>query len=68
MTVGTQVQQAIASIQSASASMKTFALETQDTDAKKDFQSIANDLDNALQTLKGRQQYIERQEPQYKQQ
>lgn len=68
MTVGTQIQQAIASIQSASASMKTFALETQDTDAKKDFQSIANDLDNALQTLKGRQQYIERQEPQYKQQ
>lgn len=68
MTVGTQIQQAIASIQSASASMKTFALETQDKDAKKDFQSIANDLDNALQTLKGRQQYIERQEPQYKQQ
>lgn len=68
MTVGTQIQQAIASIQSASASMKTFALETQDKDAKKDFQSIANDLDNALQTLKGRQQYIETQEPQYKQQ
>lgn len=68
MTVGTQMQQAIAGIQSASATMKTFALETEDTQAKKDFQNIAQDLDNALQTLQQRQQYIEGQEPQYKQQ
>lgn len=68
MTVGTQMQQAIAGIQSASATMKTFALETQDTQAKKDFQSIAQNLDNALQSLQKRQQYIQQQEPQYKQQ
>jgi len=42
MTVGTQIQQAIASVQSAAASLKTFSLEQ-------------------------RQQYIESQEPQYKQ-
>ena len=47
--------------------MKIFALETQDQQAKQDFQSIAKSLDSALQTLKGRQQYIEQQEPQYKQ-
>jgi len=68
MTVGTQMQQAIAGIQSASATMKTFALETEDTKAKKDFQNIAQDLDNALQTLQQRNQYIQQQEPQYKQQ
>ncbi|WP_097027878.1 DUF1657 domain-containing protein [Clostridium peptidivorans] len=68
MTVGTQMQQAIAGIQSASATMKTFALETDDTKAKKDFQNIAQNLDTALQTLQQRQQYIEQQEPQYKQQ
>lgn len=68
MTVGTQMQQAIAGIQSASATMKTFALETEDTKAKKDFQSIAQNLDSALQTLQQRQQYIQQQEPQYKQQ
>lgn len=68
MTVGTQMQQAIAGIQSASATMKTFALETEDTQAKKDFQNIAQDLDNALQTLQQRQQYIQQQEPQYNQQ
>ena len=68
MTIGTQMQQAIAGIQSASATMKTFALETEDTKAKKDFQNIAQDLDSALQTLQQRQQYIQQQEPQYKEQ
>lgn len=67
MTVGTQMQQAIAGIQSASATMKTFALETDDKNAKQDFSQIAKNLDSALEVLKGRQQYIEEQEPQYKQ-
>lgn len=67
MTVGTQMQQAIAGIQSAAATMKTFALETQDKQAQQEFQQIAGQLDSSLDTLKGRQQYIEQQEPQYKQ-
>ena len=67
MTVGTQMQQAIAGIQSASASMKTFALETEDKQAKQEYQQIATQLDSTLDSLKQRQQYIEEQEPQYKQ-
>ncbi len=67
LTVGTQMQQAIAGVQSASATMKTFALETQDQQAKKEYQQLAQSLDSALQTLKKRQQFIEQQEPQYKQ-
>lgn len=35
---------------------------------KQTFQQLAQNLDNALDSLKGRQQYIEQQEPQYKQQ
>jgi FtsZ-binding cell division protein ZapB len=66
MTVGTQMQQAIAGIQSAAATMKTFALETDDTQAKNEFQQIAQQLDCSLETLKGRQKYIQEQEPQYK--
>ena len=65
MTVGTQMQQAIAGIQNAAATMKTFALETQDHNAKNDFQNIAKNLDEALQVLNGRQNYIQQQEPQY---
>lgn len=66
MTVGTQMQQAIAGIQSAAATMKTFALETEDKQAKQDFQNITQSLDSALETLKGRQKFIETQEPTYK--
>lgn len=66
MTVGTQMQKAIAGIQSAAATMKTFSLETEDQQAKKDFKMIAQQLDASLELLKGREQYIEEQEPQYK--
>lgn len=67
MTVGTQMQQAIAGVQSVAASMKTFALQTEDQQAKQMFQKIANQMDGALQELQQRQQYIQEQEPQYKQ-
>ncbi|MBC8060432.1 MAG: DUF1657 domain-containing protein [Clostridiaceae bacterium] len=66
MTVGTQMQQAIAGMQSAAATMKTFALQTEDKQAKNDFQQISEQLDGSLEILKGRQKYIEAQEPQYK--
>lgn len=66
MTVGTQMTQAIATIQNAAASMKTFSLETQDQQAKQQFEQLATTLDNAVETLKQRQKYIEQQEPQYK--
>ena len=46
MTVGTQMQQAIAGIQSAAATMKTFSLETEDQQAKNDFKQIAEQLDS----------------------
>jgi hypothetical protein len=68
MTVGTQLQQAIASVQSAAASMKVFSLETQDQEAKRTFQQLSQTLDSAVATLQGRQQYVEEQEPQYKEQ
>ena len=66
MTVATQMQQVIASIQSAAASMTTFALETQDQQAKTTFKNLANTLNGAVDTLKDRQTYIEQEEPQYK--
>ncbi|CUH97479.1 hypothetical protein P22_3610 [Propionispora sp. 2/2-37] len=67
MTVGTQMTQAIATVQNAAATMKTFSLETQDQQAKQTFEQLAQTLDNAVETLKGRQKYIEKQEPQFKQ-
>lgn len=66
MTVGTQLQQAIAGVQSAAASMKTFALETQDQEAKKTFENLAQTLDSAVDQLEQRHSYILQQEPQYR--
>ncbi|TWH51734.1 DUF1657 domain-containing protein [Sporomusa sp. KB1] len=68
MTVGTQMTQAIATVQNAAATMKTFSLETQDQQAKQTFEQLATTLDNAVDTLKQRQKQVEQQEPQYKQQ
>ncbi|MDP4272533.1 MAG: DUF1657 domain-containing protein [Bacteroidota bacterium] len=68
MTVGTQMTQAIATVQNAAATMKTFSLETQDQQAKQTFEQLATTLDNAVETLKDRQKFIGKQEPQYKQQ
>ena len=51
MTIGTQTQQAIAGIQSAAATMKTFALETEDKQAKNEFQQIAQQLDKSLESI-----------------
>ena len=66
MTVGTQMQQAIAGVQSAAATMKTFALETDDKAAKRDFEQLAQTFEDALTVLQGRKEYIEEQEPQYR--
>ncbi len=68
MTVATQMTQAIATVQNAAASMKTFSLETEDEQAKQTFQQLAQTLDSAIDTLKDRQKYVQEQEPQYKQQ
>ncbi|PKM79076.1 MAG: hypothetical protein CVU88_07670 [Firmicutes bacterium HGW-Firmicutes-13] len=66
MTVGTQLQQCIAGVQSAAASMKNFALETQDQQAKETFEQLARTLDDAVETLQKRKKYVEQQEPQFK--
>ncbi|KYZ75316.1 hypothetical protein AXX12_14265 [Anaerosporomusa subterranea] len=67
MTVGTQMTQAIATVQNAAATMKTFSLETQDQQAKQTFQQLASTLDDAVVTLQKREKYVQKQEPQYKQ-
>ncbi|MEQ6378704.1 DUF1657 domain-containing protein [Bacillaceae bacterium S4-13-56] len=68
MTVGTQLQQTIASCESTLANLHTFTLETQDQNAKQVFQNLAQQQEQILTNLKDRLQYIQTQEPQYKQQ
>lgn len=66
MTVGTKVQQTLAGLESAMASLKTFALDTNNQQAKTMFQQSAQQLEQITQNLKTRWQQIQQEEPQYK--
>ena len=67
MTVGTKMQQTLASAEGVKANLKTFALETQDQQAKQMYSQLAETMTNIVNTLQARLNYVEQQEPQYKQ-
>ncbi|WP_054950249.1 DUF1657 domain-containing protein [Numidum massiliense] len=67
MTVGTKMQQMIASAESVAASLKTFALDTQNQNAKQMFQNLAQNMDMVVNQLNTRLNEIQEEEPQYKQ-
>ncbi|MCL6611980.1 MAG: DUF1657 domain-containing protein [Peptococcaceae bacterium] len=66
MTVGSKMHQTLASLEGAAADLKTYALETQDQSAQKMFNDLNRQVENICQALRGRVNYIEEQEPQYK--
>ena len=66
MTVGTQMQQTVASCESVAASLKSFALETNDQNSKQMFQQLADQQQTIVENLNTRLQYIQQEEPQYK--
>jgi hypothetical protein len=66
MTVGEKMHQALAGLEGAKATIETFALDTQDQMAKQQFFQYATQLEDICNGLKGRVNYIEQQEPQYK--
>jgi len=66
MTVGEKMHQTLASLEGAAANLKTFALDTQDQMAKDMFINLNQQVEGICQQLRGRLNYIEQQEPQYK--
>ncbi len=66
MTIGTKMHQTLATLESAKANLKTFALDTEDKTAKKMFADYSEQLESICQGMKARCDYIEQQEPQYK--
>lgn len=67
MTVGTQVKQALASLKSAQASFETFALATDNQNAKQLYQQAAQQTQQVLSSIEPRLQEIQAEEPQYNQ-
>lgn len=66
MTVGEKMHQTLASLEGAAANLKTFALDTQDKNAQKLFHDLSGQIESICNSLRGRVNYIEEQEPQYK--
>lgn len=66
MTIGQKMHQTLASLEGAAANLKTFALDTQDKNAQQMFNNLSGQVENICTALKGRVNYIEQQEPQYK--
>ncbi|MDT8860085.1 DUF1657 domain-containing protein [Alkalihalobacillus sp. MEB130] len=67
MTVATKFKQTIAGLKSAQASLETFALDTDNQQAKQLFQQAAQQTQTIVDGLEPRLQQIEQEEPQYKQ-
>jgi hypothetical protein len=66
MTVASQVKTTLASLKSAQASLETFALSTQNQEAKTLFENCAKQTQQVVDQVSTRVQQIENEEPQYK--
>jgi hypothetical protein len=67
MTVATQVNQTLAGLKSAQASLETFALGTENKQAKQLYQNAAQQTQSIIDSLEPRLQQIQKEEPQYNQ-
>jgi len=67
MTIGEKMHQTLSSLENAKVQLKTFSMDTQDPTAKQQFSDLACQLDGIVESLRGRVNYIEQQEPSYKQ-
>lgn len=68
MTVINDVKTTLAGLKSAQASFETFALGTENQQAKQLYEQSAKDTQNLVNNLEARIAQIEQEEPQYKQQ
>lgn len=67
MTVAKQVKTTLAGLKSAQASFETFALGTENQQAKSLYESAAKQTQSVIDSIEPRLQEIEQEEPQYKQ-
>ncbi|HOV79064.1 MAG TPA: DUF1657 domain-containing protein [Bacillota bacterium] len=66
MTVASQVKQTLASLKSAQANLESFALQTQNQQAKQLFTNAAMQAKAIVDSLEPRVSQLENEEPQYK--
>lgn len=67
MTVANKLLQALTSAKGLSADLKTFSLDTEDEQAKQLFDQMSQTAENMAQELQGRLDFLQSEEPQYRQ-
>jgi hypothetical protein len=67
MTVVNNLKTTLAGLKSAQASLETFALDTDNQQAKQAYQTAAQQTQTIVDSLNSRLQEVEQEEPQYKQ-
>jgi hypothetical protein len=67
LTVAVKFKQTLAGLKSAQASLETFALDTENQQAKQLYQQMAQQTQSVIDGLEPRLQQIQEEEPQYKQ-
>ncbi|WP_291565473.1 MULTISPECIES: DUF1657 domain-containing protein [unclassified Clostridium] len=65
MPTGTKLETALSSAKSLAADMKTFSLDTDNQEAKKMFNQLANTMESVEQALQSRLDFVKQEEPQY---
>lgn len=68
MTTVNKLEQALAGAKGLASQLKTFALDTDDQQAKQMFNQLSTTMENATQTIQSRLDYVKNEEPQYNQQ
>lgn len=65
MTTVNKLQQALNSAKSLQADLKSFSMDTENQQAKQMFNQLASDLENTVQMLQARTDFVNSEEPQY---
>lgn len=68
MTTFSKLEQALTSAKGLQSELKTFSLDTDDQQAKQMFNQLATNLENTVQLLQSRMDFVTSEEPQYLQQ
>ncbi|MGI6344169.1 MAG: DUF1657 domain-containing protein [Bacillota bacterium] len=66
MTVGTKLHQSLASLRSEAANLQSYALDTEDQQARQMYHQCSQQLEQVVKQLEARVNYVEQQEPTYK--
>lgn len=67
MTVGSQVKQTLAVLKGAESTLRVYSIQEQDKKVKDVYKETLNTVDGITKNLNDRLKYLEREEPQYKQ-